>query len=134
MPQTNNWIRDKLKRAAAVNELHLLYWTIELVYPLSKAPGRTPMERAKRRYRAFDINGSIPAYPVGENPELTRLLTVELAEGIRRDRDLLDIEFTVILTPLEVLNGVRWHNDNEIDRICPACGAVTIGEDCECEG
>ena len=92
------------------------------------------MERAKRRYRAFDINGSIPAYPVGENPELTRLLTVELAEGIRRDRDLLDIEFTVILTPLEVLNGVQWHNDNEIDRICPACGAVTIGEDCECEG
>lgn len=131
--QTKTWVRKRLADARRVGELHLLYWTIEVIYPLGQVGGRTVQERMSNRRRALTLWGKVPAFPVGDDPEFSRKMVNLFIDTVASEWFGGGVTLETVLTPEVALAGYPWYNVDTVDNICPVCGTVTVGSFCDCE-
>lgn len=141
MHQSDKWQEETLAAALKSDTWQDLYWGVTVKLPLNEAPGRTPMERAKRRFRSVSVGGYVPVIKIGREPDITRewawMLAglIEVADrraGASRLREYgIDI---ITLSVLESDVPGRWFvfGEQMTDVVCPYCGGIVGPQNCLC--
>lgn len=118
--------RKIINGAAAVGDLHALFYFVEMTLPASLRPPSGAATMAAS-YPA----GWVPVVPLAPDPDAARHyvhLMLELMASANRGRGIV---LSVELTAPDILEdcGVRWYVWGEpipalVDAVCPVCGGV----------
>lgn len=120
--QTKTWQRKILTAAAQRNELHRLYWHVEITVPYANLKAHPTLDR---HMTATWPKGWAPVVPVATDPAG---LWAELLLAVVKDANR-GLECAIALTDIDLLQeSGRWYEWGEWrwDNICERCGAVFI--------
>jgi len=127
--QTNTFQRKVIAGASRQNELHRLFWIVEIRWPLSAISGGTSLEKEGRRYTNAQHPGRcVPVIPVGPDPIASRHYAEMLCGLFAANNVGRSMEFAPVLADIETLAAAPWYVYGEqlpaADIVCSDCGCI----------